>query len=165
MKKLILFLVPLLLIQSVAFADTATGLKALIDDYRFNVTVDWDQKDEAALEQIQARFRQDLNALQSTQKITVADIKEAINTHDVEINTVLNQTDEAALAEELQKLIDSRSEDMYARGTSWSPGAVFFSGLGILLVLEIIVLAMKDSDCPNTLAYPEGVRYDCEWSN
>ena len=161
MKKLILFLVPLLLVQSMAFADTATGLKTLIDEYRYNVTVEWDQKDEAALKQIQTRFHQDVKAL----GVSVADIRAAVKTEDSEIAHVLNQKSEVAMAEELQELIDVRSHEMYAQGASWSPGAVFAAGLGVLLVLEIIVLAMKNSDCPGNNTAPEGVRYDCEWAN
>lgn len=161
MKKLILFLVPLLLVQSFAFADSGAGLKTLIDEYRYSVTVEWDQKDEAALKGIQTRFRDDVRALD----ISVADIRAAVTTHDAEIANVLNQESEAAMAEELQKLIDVRSQEMYAQGASWSPGAVFAAGLGVLLVLEIIVLAMKNSDCPGNNTAPEGVRYDCVWPN
>lgn len=161
MKKLILFLVPLLLVQSIAFADSGAGLKTLIDDYRYSVTVEWDQKDEAALKTIQSRFHDDVRAL----NVTLADVKSAVSTHDAEIANVLNQESEAAMAAELQKLIDLRSEGMYAQGASWSPGAVFGAGLGVLLILEIIVLAMKNSDCPGNNTAPEGVRYDCEWPN
>lgn len=159
MKKLILFLVPLLLIQSMAFADTANGLKTLIDDYRYNVTVEWDQKDQAALREIQAEFHQEVKAL----NVSLEDIRAAVKTEDAEIANVLNQKNESAMAEELQKLIDTRSHEMYAQGASWSPGAVFAAGLGVLLVLEIIVLAMKNSDCPGNNTAPEGVRYDCVW--
>ena len=150
--------------QSLAFAGSSTGLKALIDDYRFSLTVEWDQKDEAALAAIQANFQRDLKA----QKVTLSDLKAVLaetGTEDQEILSILNMKDESAMASELQKLIDVRGEHMYARGTSWSPMGVFWTGAGILLVIEIIVLAMKDSECPNTATYPEGVHYDCEWTN
>ncbi len=148
--------------QSVALAGSATGLKALIDDYRYSLTVEWDQKDEAALSQIQANFQRDLKA----QKVTIADLKAVLAEtaiQDQEILSILNIQDESVMASELQKLIDTRGELMYARGTSWSPMGVFWTGAGILLVIEIIVLAMKDSSCPNSVEYPEGVHYDCEW--
>lgn len=162
MKTFILLLVPLLMFQSMAFADTATGLKALIDDYRYSLTVEWDQKDEAALQVIQANFQRDLKA----QQVTLADLKAVLSetaVQDQEILSILNIKDQAVMAGELQKLIDTRGEQMYSRGTSWSPMGVFWTGAGILLVIEIIVLAMKDSSCPNSVNYPEGVHYDCEW--
>jgi hypothetical protein len=155
----------MILFQSVASAGTASGLKTLIDDYRYSLTVEWDQKDEAALKLIQSNFRQELQRL----NVSATELKEVLaqsESQDAELLSILNMKDEAVMAEELQKLVDVRSETMYARGTSWSPLGVFWSGVGILLVAEIIVLILDHSnDCENDLyyTYPEGVRYACQW--
>lgn len=157
----------MMLFQSVASAAGTSPLKALVDEYRYSMTVEWDQKDEAALKAIQSKFHQDLKAM----NVTSSDLKELLSkseAQDAELLSILNIQDELTMAGELQKLVDVRSETMYDRGTSWSPAGVFFSGLGILLVLEIIVLAINNSnDCENDLShtYPEDVRYDCQWSN
>lgn len=157
-----LLFIPLLLCQSMAFAGSTSALKALVDDYRYSLTVEWDQKNEAQLKAIQSKFHQGVKELQA-QGLSMADVKAvAAGTQDAELVAVLGHENAAG---ELQSLIDSRSKEMYAQGAQWSPGAIFGWGLAILFVFEIVVLAMKDSECPNSVEYPEGVRYDCEWPN
>lgn len=162
MKKLILILIPILMLQSMAFGSSVNALKALIDDYHFALTVEWDQKDKAQLEAIQSQFGRELKSLQTQNIITPKDIKLAFKDsgmNEAELDALLLTNNSA----ELLALIDQKRQEMYDRGASWSPGAVFGVGLGILFVLEIVVLALKNSECPHEGNYPEGVRYDCVW--
>lgn len=170
MKKLIFVLIPCLLIQSFAFAAGKPALRRVIDEYQFATTVEWDQHDEAALAAINASFDKELRTLIAEGNYTIADLREAlkgVDHIDPAVLEILKGKDGKVVLENLRDLIETRSESMYARGSSWSPGAVFGIGLGILLVAEIAVLIMNEKDdvCPNPGVFAEDVRYECQWPN
>ncbi|MFL5785256.1 MAG: hypothetical protein ACJ76H_11635 [Bacteriovoracaceae bacterium] len=169
MKRFILFLIPCLLLQSFAWAAPSQDLRQLIDEYRYSLTVEWNQKDEAALAAINSRFSDQLKALDG---LSQSELREALRGQkdvDPVVLELLKDKDGKVVLQKLQDLIKERSHEMYAEGSSWAPsaGSVFGVGLGILFFAEIAVLVIysKDDVCPNAGAEnaPEGVQYDCQY--
>lgn len=166
MRKIIFALAACLLLQSFAWADSGRGLRQIIDEYRYATTVEWDQRDTAVFEEMNRKFQDDLRSLG---EVSAAELREALKGQgdiDPAVLEILKNEKGEVIQEKLQDLIDTRAGQMYASGSSWSPLGVFWAGAGILLVMEIVALVMRDGTCNNPgEPFPEDVEYDCIWSN
>lgn len=74
MKKISLFLVSSLLLQSLAWATPKDSLRNVMDEYRYALTVEWDQKDQKALEAIKASFGSEVKKIVAEEKLSSEDI-------------------------------------------------------------------------------------------
>ena len=85
MKKISLFLVASLLLQSLAWASPKDSLKNVLDEYRFALTVEWDQKDLRQLESIKESFQSGVKRIIQEEKLTTADLMDYLkeNSHDL----------------------------------------------------------------------------------
>lgn len=169
MKKFSLFLVSCFLLQSFAWAGPKDNLKAVLDEYRYAVTVEWDQKDKAQLETFKAQFSSELTKLIQDEKLSVKDVSDFIkeNSKSLKIDAnVLEQLKDQNGQLDLQRaqqLLENSSNEMYMQGSSWAPEQILLYGLVTLAVFEIVVLIItaRDDKCPNPASHANDIPYTC----
>jgi hypothetical protein len=170
MKYFSLFLVSCFLLQSFAWAGPKESLKATLDNYQYAVTVDWDQKDQAQLQNLKAQFSAELNQLIEEENLSLRDVTEFIqeNSNELQIDAqtlaLLSDNNGQLNLERAQEMLEHRSNKMYAQGSSWSPVKVLIYGLIAVAVFEIVtlILTQENKQCPNPIAsHPLDVPYTC----
>ncbi|MBA2405136.1 MAG: hypothetical protein H0V66_10230 [Bdellovibrionales bacterium] len=169
MKKFSLFLVSCFLLQSFAWAGPKEKLKSILDEYRYAVTVEWDQKDKAQLENFKSKFSAELVKLIQAEKLSVKDVTDFVKENSKEfkidanaIELLKDQNGQLNL-ERAEQLLKDSSEQMYMQGSSWAPEQLLLYGLVTLAVFEIVVLIItaRDDKCPNPTYHPNDVPYTC----
>ncbi len=174
MRKLNLVIVCSLLLQSFAWASPKDSLKSVVDEYRFALTVDWDQKDQVQLEKIRSNFSEELKKVVVQEKVSANDLQAFIseNSYSLKLNdNVLDSIKDANgnLDLELaQQMLENSSEHLYMSGSSWSPEqlqSLLLYGVLSLVVFELVVLIItaRDDKCPTSVTYPNDVDYVCEY--
>jgi hypothetical protein len=169
MKKLSLFLVSSLLLQSFAWAGPKENLKSILDDYRYAVTVEWDQKDKAQLETYKSQFSGELTKLIQDEKLSVKDVSEFVKENskslkiDANVLELLKDKNGQLNLQRAQQLLEDSTEQMYMQGSSWAPEQILLYGLVTLAVFEIVVLIItaRDDKCPNPDSHANDVPYTC----
>lgn len=172
MKKISLFLVSSLLLQSLAWATPKDSLRNVMDEYRYALTVEWDQKDQKALEAIKASFGSEVKKIVAEEKLSSEDIKAFLQENSHELNladaeiALLVDAQENLDAEKAQDLLSEKAKGLYKQGSHWAPleDIALYGGIG-LLVFELIVLIIttKDDPCPNPEYHPNDVPYSCNY--
>lgn len=169
MKKLFLFLIPCLLMQSFAFGATTT-LKEVMDAYHFDVTVNWDQKDADQLAALNEQLRLEVLKLVKN-GLSVDEVNSLINesalaNRDQEIISLLRDESGNINAEKMMDFVQAHSGEFYQDGASWAPDALsigIYGTLGLLLVWAIVDAATTPDDiCKNPNWYGYDVTYTCE---
>lgn len=170
MKKISLFLVCSLLMQSFAFAGPKESLKSVLDEYRYAVTVEWDQKDLSQLDLYKAKLSAELKILVQAEKFSAQDLKSFLlqnsELDQAVIASVSDKNGELNL-EKVQSVLETQTDLLYSKGSSWSPNNSLWYGLGILAAFEIVVLIMntKDDLCPNPANHPNDIPYNCRYEH
>jgi hypothetical protein len=169
MKMLSVFLISVVLLQSVAWAAPKDTLKTILDEYRYAVTVEWDQKDSAQLAIYQAQFSQALKRLVEEDKFSAADLKAFMKENSREL--LIDESVFASLEdkngklnlERAEQLLEENSKQIYMQGSSWTAQELLIGGIIFLLVAEIVVLIItaRDDKCPNPQYHPNDIPYPC----
>ena len=101
MRFRISFMIMLLLIPQLVLASNVESLLAVIDDYTYAMTVEWDQKDKVFADSINKKFQTDISQL-AEQGLTLEEIKVALpqtNFEEIEAEfNTLNVNDPIAMA-------------------------------------------------------------------
>ena len=169
MKATGLSLFFIFLLQNLAWAGPQESLKQILDDYRYAVTVEWDQKDEQQLKNLKSQFAEQLKILALKEKLSASELENFLLTHSRdfkvsshEISLLKNSQGELELSK-VQSLLEERSKELYQQGSSWAPEEVLGYGLLGLLFFEIVVLIItaRDDKCPNPQSFPNDVPYPC----
>lgn len=158
--KLWSILMTLILIPQLAFASSAEGLKQAIDDYHYALSVEWDQHDQAFLQNQDEQLIARISTLVE-EGLTKAEIQHAypsLATSQLahELST-LNFSD----IDSVKEFAAARKKD-YATGASWSGDAVG-TGVAILLGVTFVILFISAqvkrenirNDCLNTYTGPD----------
>lgn len=169
MKKIGLFVVSCFLLQSFSWAGPKDNLKIILDEYRYSVTVEWDQKNKEELENHKSKFKAELTKLIQDEKLSVKDVTEFIkeNSNDLKINEhVFDQLKDHNGQLNLyrtQQMLENSADQMYMQGSSWAPEEILLYGLITLAVFEIVVLIItaRDDKCPNPNGHANDVPYTC----
>ncbi len=172
--KVFTLLISLLLSFNV-FASTS-DLSALIDEHQFFLTVDWDQKDQAALELKEKEFGQKFADIAQREKLTQEDVLKVIEQkiHSPELVKRLRNLKPGP--EALKDFLNESRANLYSQGASWNGDATV---VGITLALVILtvgaaylaITSRKNVDChydPNSYGCktPENgacTQYGQEW--
>lgn len=169
MKYISRFLTICLLLQSFAWASPREGLKTAFDEYRYALTVEWDQQDQEQLKKIQASFTQEMQRLVVEEQLTAEEfalfIKENHRSLQVEediLDLVRDRQGQFDLGR-AQRMLEEGSDLMYSQGASWTAEDVLIYGFIGLIVFEIVVLIIthRDDVCPNPTRYPNDVSFEC----
>ncbi len=146
MKSLLKFFVVLMLVPQFAFAGQAENLKALLDEYHYRISVEWDQQDPQFLSEIQSVFAAKFQALEA----------EGLSSKDVSFITGLNAVElalewrmhESHSSQDLQVWLEEKLQRH--QGASWTGGMwvapVAVIGGFVLLMTILIVSANKKFD-------------------
>ena len=169
MKKLSMFLVSCLLLQSFAWAGPKENLKTILDDYRFAVTVEWDQKDKAQLEVYKAQFAAELTKMIEADQLSVKDVTDFVkeNSKELKIDAaafeLLKDQNGQLNLERTQKMLEDSSNQIYMQGSAWAPEQLLIGGLIFLAVFEIVVLIItaREDKCPNPDYHANDIPYTC----
>jgi hypothetical protein len=156
MKRMISLLIVLCFTAN-AFASTAgvTKLNRAIDEYQFNLTVVWDQKDQTYPRAEAKKFLSSVKALVSEESLSATDLRQALGTRlksAEQINELELQLRLAGVDDEISliKFIDENSSQLYQRGASWNGGVgatVAAGALGFLFLGVIGVIFLLSPNC------------------
>jgi hypothetical protein len=155
------FILSLLLISSLfcssSYASSTSDLKALVDDLKYSLTVEWDQKDQKFYEAKMNDFELSVEGLMK-KGFTNADFKVYIQSEvkDANIRHDLLQALEVAKVQdmtkaELDNYFQTVLKSSYERGAAWDGSVVFIGFLAVAFVAVAYAFAqnfIKASKCP-----------------
>lgn len=132
MKTILIFFLSLTLFIPTGFA--ATGLKELLREYQYEVTVVWDQKDPEVLKAYEQKLMHDIDYLLKTGTHPIELMETSIESIPDEV--IRNQMQEALklyqidkmTKEELTYMIEENSKLLGAQGSSLASSCKNFSG-------------------------------------
>jgi hypothetical protein len=164
--RLIALVLSLTLSFQVLAHPTQKVLNEVIDNYEYEMTVEWDQQDlvysQAAIE----RLYQNLMKL-SQEGLTEKDIvevlsKKSLSSEQIEaLKTQLrSMTAGARGPEELAKVISAYSKDLYQNGASWNGSVIVMAGVGVVAA-ALLGYSIWFSVNHTCVAYDQGQR--CGW--
>lgn len=156
--KIISWLLILCFTTNVFARSVEHNLASTVEEFKYELTVDWDQKDQEALKSILSRMRTELSKLKAsgmTGKDLIQYVEKNGNPEQVaRIRTQL-MLNEANMSEE--RLTDFFRKEVLpvgSTGASWNGGSEIKYGLAALALIGILVLlAMKWS------------KYTEDWNN
>lgn len=134
-------------------------LKAVIDDYQYAMTVEWDQKDKIFFETQTTHFLKQIEVMVTNGTITQSQIVDVINQVGVKAPLKRDLIEKMNLLnksspEELARFLSDNSTSFYQNGSSWAPASTVFGvGVGIVVVLGLIGLALAEARTDCTFAY------------
>lgn len=169
MKKISLFLVSCFLIQSLAWAGPKDSLKQVLDEYRYFVTVEWDQQDQAQFNQAKEKFATEFSAIVEENNLSGKDIQNFLkeNARDLKLNEAtlasLEDANGKLNVERAQELLHTNASSLYQQGAAWTALDMLKWGIGILVAFEIVVLILnsRDDKCPYDGPWQYDVTYEC----
>lgn len=157
--KILSLILSLMMIPSFAFASHAESFKAAIDEYAFNMTVEWDQKDKAFSEAQGKAFKAEFSSL-LLKGLTASEIKAVLASYgqipvgmDLEL-ALLDTTD----AKAVNAFFNAKMDQAYARGASWN-GAASIAAPLIVIGLIVAIILMNNSSS-NTGSDEDTTCYD-----
>jgi hypothetical protein len=145
MKKIISILL-MLSVCTNTFAATKADLKQVVDEFSFNTSVEWDQKDKKQFDAYVANFEQQLSFLMShgltnedVLKFAQDRIKDPVK-FEVFKMKIKNLSSEGDLSKSLSDLLIENKNDFYAQGASWS-GDILDVGLALMIAAAVALIA------------------------
>ncbi len=146
-----------LLLSFNLFAATA-DLGTLIDEHQFFLTVEWDQKDQRALEAKEKIFGERFAEIAGREMLTQEDLLKLMEERILSPELVKRLRLRLSLLplnpgpEAMKKFLQETKSDLYAQGASWNGDA---TNVGIALALVILtagavylaITSKKDVDC------------------
>lgn len=124
-----------------AASGTVQEFEKLLDNYQYELTVEWDQKDQEFYNSKTKIFFEELEKLikagLTTEEITDLVSAKAKNSQVVEAIKLKMNLLGGLNFEELVQIIKSSSKDLYLEGASWN-GSVIFPVIAGLLVAGVI---------------------------
>ena len=137
----------LLCITSNVFAKSVEhDLKNVIEEFQYSFTVEWDQKDEAALKSMVSELNKNLERLK-TQGMTEEELLKVLkekSVSDAKFNQIkakilLSQSGNSV--ESISEILKSEMKEMGARGASWNGNAQVGYTLAALALIGLLVWA------------------------
>lgn len=129
------------LISLSTYANTQGEFKHLINDLQYQLTVEWDQRDQAFYSEATGKFEAKVKALFEkglTKQELQAALKEGANSAEalakIELLIRLNKIE---TPQELMSHIRNNSQDFYQRGANWN-GEVHMWVIGSVLLAAVI---------------------------
>ncbi len=178
--KLISWLLILCFTTNVFAKSVEANLASTVEEFKYELTVEWDQKDQEALKTILGRMRTQLSKLKEagmTGKDLITYVEKTGNPAQVARIRAQLMLNEANMSEE--RLADFFRKEVLpvgSVGASWNGGAEIKYGLAAIALIGILVLlAMKwskytedwnNSTCITAEKYEScGEEYICDLSN
>jgi hypothetical protein len=146
MKRFFVLALTLVIFSIQAHAATGNGLKAVIDEFNYSLSVEWDQKDQSFLNAQSEKLTRELQRLQqsgiSNQELmnqVLLEIKDQNLAR--EIQTTFSMVSLNAMsAKEAQEHIKTAVSKSYATGASWNGSAFVGVVAALVLIAGVLVL-------------------------
>lgn len=129
LRRLTFVILSLAIMMTQAMAVTSNGISEAFSELNYALTVDWDQKDQAAYQKHLEKFTQSITTLQAAgvtnQELmdhTISQIKDTKLANDVRTAFTLIQINKMS-ATEAQKTMKDLIGKTYNRGASWNSEA------------------------------------------
>jgi hypothetical protein len=147
---------------------TVSELARAMDEYQYSATVEWDQKDQAFMQQATEKFYTQLNDLMAkglteaeVMNFVAAKIRDPQVVASLKIKMNLMAMD-ATSAQELANIIAQEMKHMYATGATWD-GYVYWTIGGGIIFAALIGYSIWWSNQHVCVAYAQGTQ--CGWVN
>lgn len=137
----------LLCITSNVFAKSIEhDLKSSIEEFQYSFTVEWDQKDEAALNRMVSELNKDLQKLKEQgmtqeQLLAVLEAKSVSPEKFNQIKAKLLLSQSSNSVESITEILKSEMNDLGAQGASWNGNAQVGYTLAALALIGLLVWA------------------------
>lgn len=124
----------------------STGLKDALEQYHYNITVEWDQKDADQLNQYEEQLKSNINTLLEQGHSPEALMNEAVSLLKDEalkedVLSIINNKNVSK--EELISLLQQKANSMHAQGASWNAVTKIILGVVIgYVVLKGLMLVI-----------------------
>ena len=133
--RLISYFIAFLLIPQMTFASTS-DLKAIIDEYTYSMTVEWDQKDKEFAQQKLSELQASLQEL-DLEKFSTDDLKQVFPM--IRVDVLKDKFDflKGMKSSELESFLIQNQSNLYQQGSSWNSELTFpivFVGFFVTLV-------------------------------
>lgn len=142
LMKLLSLILALFLTGNVLASTNTAALEELIDNYRYEVEVEWDQKDPASLEKMKNSFVE--NAAQliaesdlSEDNLVVLIQKKIKDPKQAEAILLKMRLLSKSSPAEIASVLSSSSQEFYSRGASWS-GDDEWKAYGTILIAVVL---------------------------
>ncbi len=167
--KLVSMLVALCFTANVfAATGTASALQQTFDNYQYSMSVEWDQKDQAASQEINEKFFGELATLVKDQGLSQTEIqafaeskivdKAALEAMKLKLSLLTN----VSSSKELASVLSENARDFYSKGASWNGDVALYVGVGVLIA-ALIGYSVWFNATHECVAYSE--RWECSTSS
>lgn len=125
----------------------ATGLKEALDQYHYNITVEWDQQNADQLNSFEEELKSNIEELIQKGHSPEALMNEAVSLLKDEalkedLSEILSKRDSVS-KEELTSLLQQKADSMHAKGASWNAVTKIILGVVIgYVVLKALMLTI-----------------------
>jgi len=121
-------------------ASTIKELDLLVDNYQYDLSVEWDQNDKKFYEEKTNHFFSELSVLMASKKITSEDLvafveKKISNKAELEaMKLKLTLLGQVKTPEQLSRVLQEHTKSFYFKGASWNGQAVASVVVGALVL-------------------------------
>lgn len=158
----------LALVSLSAFANTRNEFKHALDSLHYELSVEWDQRDQKVFEEKIKSFQAQITALQQ-QGATLTDLQQALSDRtvatelksEIQLLVSLGKLDSPA---EIANFVSQRREDFYRRGASWNGEVLLTAGFLITLVAFIVGLAVLLNNYDEYICTEYSTTQTCSWT-
>lgn len=166
--KLFTLLLSLTLSFSI-FASTSK-LETLIDEHQYFLTVEWDQKDKAALDNKSREFGRQMNEILVTENLSrdgiITVFKSKIKNPKVaeRLNVRLSLLPQNPGVDALKVLVEETKKDLYTQGAAWN-GEIDWPVVGYLVGMVVLIAAAAwygSTQSAKTYCDYDSTSYGCE---
>jgi hypothetical protein len=154
------------MLPQLSFAKDQT-LKALIDDYTYSLSVEWDQKDQAFAESQNEKFRLEMRSLieAGLSKKEILEAFKSVDPQRLESELMLvDLSNPVAVA----NFISMKKASAYSSGASWSgkiPTAVYVASIMAAVITLAIILTVNKAPGSSCVEYNNSCSEKCETRN
>lgn len=142
--KIVSIILALLFTMNAFAGDSAKVLEDLIDQYRYTLEVEWDQKDGVVADLARQQFLTDAMVLLKTRRISKEDVAELIRSNvadQAQANAFISRLSHlSAISDnDIARVLNESSRHFYAKGTSWNGEISETVQLALIIVIPIIL--------------------------
>jgi hypothetical protein len=163
---IVALLLSICLTTQVLASPVKESLDELIDQYEYQMTVEWDQEDSQFLQKTTQDFYEELSKL-SQNGLNEKDILDVLSSKSLGADRIealkhalKPLTSKANKSEELAKIISEYSKDVYQNGASWNGSIIVMAGVGIVAV-SLLGYSIWFNSTHSCVSYAQGER--CGW--
>ena len=151
LKRLLILLLALVTLP--VFANTKNEFKNLMDELHYDVTVEWDQKDESFIKDRITQFEKDYTKLLLA-GLTPTEVYEVLAQSSISQATLerlkfLAQLNKFSSSTDVVQFLREHQSSFYERGASWNGEVFIYAGFILVAAAVITAIALVLIDVSN----------------